>query len=66
MSFFSKIFSVFSSKVSNKDKPDVKTVTFDSEGNVVNYPSGNPSDGTPEEIKKLAKNLYDKVDKLRK
>lgn len=66
MSFFFKFFSIFRGKVSNADKPDTKTVTFDSEGNVVNFPTDNPSDGTPEEIKKLAKNLYSKVEKLRK
>lgn len=65
---FSFIKSIFSrvGKVSNANKPDIKTVTFDSEGNVVNFPTGNPSDGTPEEVKKLAKNLYDKVNSLRK
>ena len=65
---FSFIRSLFSKvgNISNADKPDTKTVTFDSEGNVVNHPSGNPSDGTPQEIKKLAKNLYEKVEKLRK
>lgn len=66
MSFFSKFFSFFGSKVSNANKPDIKTVTFDSEGNVVNFPTDNPSDGTPEEVKKLAKNLYDRVNSLRK
>ena len=64
MSIFSDIFLKIRTKVSNAEKPDTKTVTFDSDGNVVNYPSGNPTDGTPEEIKKLAKKLYEKVEKL--
>ena len=67
-SFFDKVNNI-SSKVSNKDKSETKTVTFDSDGNVVDKSGGkygNPSDGTPEEIRKLAKNLYEKIEKLGK
>lgn len=63
--FFKNIFSkVNLNNISNKDKPDVKTVSFDSEGNIINSPTGNPKDGTPEEVKKVAKELYNKLNKV--
>lgn len=62
---FGSIIGFFKSfgkiEITNKNKPDVKTVTFDSEGNVINYPTGNPKDGTPEEVKRAAKELYEKI-----
>jgi hypothetical protein len=64
MSFFDKIKGFFTTK--KEEKPDIKTVSFDSEGNVINHPTYNPNDGTPAEIKKIAKNLYSKIEKLGK
>ena len=64
MSFLDKIKSFFNTK--KEEKPDIKTVSFDSEGNVINHPTFNPTDGTPAEIKKLAKNLYNKIENLGK
>jgi hypothetical protein len=66
MVFFQKIADFFRNKVSNQNKPDHSTVTFDSEGNVINHPSNNPADGTPEEVKRQAKALYEKVKNLGK
>lgn len=61
--FFDFFKSFRNIEISNKNKPDIKTVTFDSEGNVVNYPTGNPKDGTPEEVKRAAKELYERIQK---
>lgn len=61
---FGSFFNFFRNlKITNKDKPDVKTVSFDSEGNVINYPTGNPKDGTPAAVKEAAKSLYDTIQK---
>jgi hypothetical protein len=64
--YFRSLFERVSSKISNKNKPDENKVTFDSDGNIINHPTGNPRDGTPAEVKALAKKLFEEVQKHRK